>query len=232
MFFQRSDFGTYEFSGKSLFYLDEALSCHLTKYNDFLRADKSSYIFRSLLNPFTSSKMVSGSVVVVLGLLFTVSNVQSKAVKADGDQDWWKTAVFYQIYPRSFKDSNGDGIGDIQGIISKLDHLKDAGITATWLSPIYKSPQVDQGYDISDYTDIHYEYGTIEDVDELIKAAHDLGIKVIMDFVPNHSSHEHPWFLLSENRTSGYEDYYIWRDGVNNSTPPNNWVSHLTKLQE
>lgn len=173
--------------------------------------------------------MISGLVVVILGLLCTISNVQSKVIKADGNQDWWKTAVFYQIYPRSFKDSNGDGIGDIQGIISKLDHLKDAGITATWLSPIYKSPQVDQGYDISDYKDIHYEYGTIEDVDKLVTKAHKLGIKVIMDFVPNHSSDKHPWFLLSENRTSGYEDYYIWRDGATNSTPPNNWVSHVIK---
>lgn len=173
--------------------------------------------------------MVSGSIVVILSVLFTASSVQSNTVKADdGDQDWWKTAVFYQIYPRSFKDSNGDGIGDIQGIISKLDHLKDAGITATWLSPIYASPQVDQGYDISNYTDIHYEYGTIEDVDELIEAAHELGIKVIMDFVPNHSSDEHPWFLLSENRTSGYEDYYIWKDAVNGSEP-NNWVSYVMK---
>lgn len=136
--------------------------------------------------------------------------------------------MFYQIYPRSFKDSDGDGIGDLQGIISKLDHLKDAGITGTWLSPIFTSPQVDMGYDISDYRDVHYEYGTMEDLEQLIEKAHELGIKVIMDFVPNHSSNEHEWFLKSENLTEGYEDYYVWRDGADNDDqkPPNNWVSY------
>ncbi|XP_065157960.1 maltase 1-like [Atheta coriaria] len=148
------------------------------------------------------------------------------AVQGQDDQ-WWQTAVFYQIYPRSFMDSNGDGIGDLQGIISRLDHLKDAGVTAAWLSPIYKSPQVDSGYDISDYRAIQDEYGTMEDFDALIAKANELGIKIIMDMVPNHSSDQHEWFYLSENRTEGYEDYYVWKDGPEGSIqePPNNWLS-------
>lgn len=137
----------------------------------------------------------------------------------EADQNWWKHAVFYQVYPRSFKDSDGDGIGDIKGIISKVNHFKDAGVDAIWLSPIYKSPQVDQGYDVSDFKAIDADYGTMEDFKELLEKAHDLGIKVIMDFIPNHSSDQHEWFVKSENKEEGYEDYYVWRD------EPNNWVS-------
>ncbi|KAB0799128.1 hypothetical protein PPYR_07008 [Photinus pyralis] len=142
-----------------------------------------------------------------------------------GDMDWWKHAVFYQIYPRSFKDSNNDGIGDLKGIISKLDHLKDAGITATWLSPIYKSPQVDQGYDISDFMDLDENYGTLDDFRELVQKAHSMGIKIIMDFVPNHSSNKHEWFIKSENNVPGFEDFYVWREGKSPTSPPNNWLS-------
>lgn len=134
------------------------------------------------------------------------------------DQDWWKHAVFYQVYPRSFKDSDGDGIGDIKGIISKVNHFKDAGVDAIWLSPIYKSPQVDQGYDVSDFKAIDEQYGTMEDFKELLEKAHDLGIKVIMDFIPNHSSNQHEWFIKSEDGEEEYKDYYVWRD------KPNNWV--------
>lgn len=144
--------------------------------------------------------------------------------------DWWQHAVFYQIYPRSFKDSDNDGKGDIQGIISKLDHVKDAGVDALWLSPVMSSPQVDAGYDISNFTDIHYEYGTLEDFDQMVARAKELGLKVILDFVPNHSSDQHEWFIKSENREPGYEDFYVWRDpnpvtgGV-----PNNWVCFRLK---
>ena len=110
-------------------------------------------------------------------------------------QAWWKSAVIYQIYPRSFCDSNGDGIGDLQGIISKLDYLKELGIDAIWLSPVYRSPQDDNGYDISDYQDIDPLFGTLEDMDQLIAEAKKRGIRIIMDLVLNHSSDEHPWFL-------------------------------------
>lgn len=132
------------------------------------------------------------------------------------EDDWWKHAVFYQVYPRSFKDSDGDGIGDIKGITSKVNHFKDAGVDAIWLSPIYKSPQVDQGYDVSDFKAIDEQYGTMDDFKELLQEAHSLGIKVIMDFIPNHSSDQHEWFVKSENRAEGYEDYYVWRDETNN----------------
>lgn len=149
---------------------------------------------------------------------------------AAGQQDpnWWKTATLYQIYPRSFKDSNNDGIGDIQGIISKLDHLQNAGITALWLSPVMSSPQVDAGYDISNFTDIHKEYGTLQDFDELVAKAHRRGLKVILDFVPNHTSDQHEWFKRSERKEAGYENYYVWKYAkLSNGMEPNNWVSWI-----
>ena len=139
---------------------------------------------------------------------------------------WWKEAVIYQIYPRSFMDSNGDGIGDLQGISSRLDYLKDLGIDVIWLSPVYKSPNDDNGYDISDYQDIMDEFGTMEDFDELLAAAHARGIKIVMDLVVNHTSDEHQWFVESQkSRDNAYRDYYIWREGKDAQTPPNNWGS-------
>lgn len=139
---------------------------------------------------------------------------------------WWKEAVIYQIYPRSFMDSNGDGIGDLQGIISRLDYLKYLGIDVIWLSPIYKSPNDDNGYDISDYQDIMDEFGTMADFDELLSAAHERGIKIVMDLVVNHTSDEHRWFVESRKSTdNAYRDYYIWREGKDAQTPPNNWGS-------
>ena len=142
------------------------------------------------------------------------------------NRTWWKEAVVYQIYPRSFMDSNGDGIGDLQGIISRLDYLKYLGIDVIWLSPVYKSPNDDNGYDISDYRDIMDEFGTMEDFDELLAAAHGRGIKIVMDLVVNHTSDEHRWFAESrKSKDNPYRDYYIWRDGQDAQTPPNNWGS-------
>ena len=139
---------------------------------------------------------------------------------------WWKEAVIYQIYPRSFMDSNGDGIGDLRGIISRLDYLKYLGIDVIWLSPVYKSPNDDNGYDISDYQDIMDEFGTMADFDELLSAAHERGIKIVMDLVVNHTSDEHRWFVESRKSTDNeYRDYYIWRKGKDAQTPPNNWGS-------
>lgn len=140
-------------------------------------------------------------------------------------KQWWKEAVIYQIYPRSFKDSNGDGIGDINGIISKLDYLKELGIDVIWLSPVYQSPNDDNGYDISDYRAIMDEFGTMADWEILLDEMHKRGIKLIMDLVVNHSSDEHAWFMESrKSKDNPYRDYYIWREGKDGKEP-NNWES-------
>ena len=138
---------------------------------------------------------------------------------------WWKEAVVYQIYPRSFCDSNGDGIGDLNGITSKLDYLKELGIDVIWLSPVYKSPNDDNGYDISDYEDIMTEFGTMEDFDKMLDAAHERGIKIVMDLVVNHTSDEHPWFVESRSsKDNEKRDYYIWKEGKDGKEPTN-WGS-------
>jgi trehalose-6-phosphate hydrolase len=138
---------------------------------------------------------------------------------------WWKTAVVYQIYPKSFYDTTGNGIGDIQGIIEKLDYLKELGVDVLWLTPIYKSPQRDNGYDISDYYNIQEEYGTMDDFDQLLEQAHKRGIKIIMDIVINHTSTEHEWFKQAKSsKDNPYRDFYIWKDGKD-GLPPTNWES-------
>ena len=137
------------------------------------------------------------------------------------EKRWWKECVVYQIYPRSFCDSNGDGIGDIRGITSKMDYLKELGIDVVWLSPVYQSPNDDNGYDISDYQAIMEEFGTMEDFDEMLSAAHERGIRLVMDLVVNHTSDEHAWFVESRKSLDNpYRDYYIWRKGEAGS-PPN-----------
>jgi alpha-glucosidase len=139
---------------------------------------------------------------------------------------WWQSAVIYQVYTRSFLDSNGDGVGDLPGITSKLDYLRWLGVDALWLSPIYPSPMADFGYDISDYTGVHPLFGTLEDLDTLLKEAHQRDLKVILDFVPNHTSDEHPWFQQARSsRTNEKRDWYIWRDSAPDGGPPNNWTS-------
>lgn len=141
------------------------------------------------------------------------------------NQAWWKKAVVYQIYPKSFNDTTGNGVGDLQGIIEKLDYLKNLGVDVLWLTPPYKSPQRDNGYDISDYYDIHPEYGTMEDFDELIAGVHERGMKLIMDIVVNHTSTDHEWFQQAkQSKDNPYRDYYIWKDGKDGG-PPNNWKS-------
>lgn len=141
-------------------------------------------------------------------------------------KDWWKNSVVYQIYPRSFKDSNGDGFGDLQGIIEKLPYLQNLGIDVIWLSPVFDSPQDDNGYDISDYRKIYAGFGSNEDMDELIKKAHEHGIKIVLDLVVNHTSDEHAWFVESrKSKDSKYSDYYIWKDPKADGSEPNNWGS-------
>lgn len=139
------------------------------------------------------------------------------------EKKWWKESVVYQIYPKSFKDSNGDGIGDIKGIIEKLDYLKELGVNVLWISPMLESPQDDNGYDISDYRRIYEDYGTMEDYEEMLSEAHKRDIKVLMDLVVNHTSDEHNWFIESrKSKDNPYRDYYIWKDPVNGKEP-NNW---------
>ncbi len=141
---------------------------------------------------------------------------------------WWQTGVIYQIYPRSFQDTNGDGVGDLKGIAARLPYLVDLGIDAIWLSPVFPSPMADFGYDISDYTGIDPLFGTMEDFDALVARAHAFGLKLIIDFVPNHTSNRHPWFAESRvSRQSAKRDWYIWRNGAPDGGPPNNWLSEF-----
>ncbi|KIW99507.1 uncharacterized protein Z518_11246 [Rhinocladiella mackenziei CBS 650.93] len=145
---------------------------------------------------------------------------------------WWKEASVYQIYPSSFKDSNHDGIGDIPGILSKLDYIKELGVDAIWLCPVYKSPKVDMGYDIADYHEIDSDYGNLADLDRLIAAAHERGLNVVMDLVVNHTSDQHEWFQKSRSsKDNEYRQWYIWRkpryDSQGNRYPPNNWWSYF-----
>src|SRR3712207_980366 len=140
-------------------------------------------------------------------------------------EQWWKESVVYQIYPRSFNDSNGDGVGDLRGVIEKLDYLQELGIDVVWLSPVYKSPNDDMGYDISDYQDIMDEFGTLADWEELLAGLHERGIKLVMDLVVNHTSDEHPWFVEArKSKVNPYRDFYIWRKG-RDGREPNNWRS-------
>ena len=139
--------------------------------------------------------------------------------------NWWKSAVIYQVYPKSFQDTNGDGVGDLPGVIQRLDYLKELGVDGIWLSPIYASPQVDNGYDISDYQAIYPVFGTMEDFEELVKEAKTRGISIILDLVLNHTSDQHRWFLeAKKSRENPYHDYYVWRDGTPDC-PPNDMMS-------
>uniref|UniRef100_A0A1B0DP21 alpha-glucosidase n=1 Tax=Phlebotomus papatasi TaxID=29031 RepID=A0A1B0DP21_PHLPP len=158
-----------------------------------------------------------------------ISSPAQVEVRREYSKQWYEHATFYQVYPRSFKDTNGDGVGDLPGITSKLEYLKSIGINAIWLSPCFQSPMVDNGYDVSDFKAIHDEFGTMADYEEMISVANDLGIKIMLDFVPNHSSDKHEWFEKSVRREEPYTDFYVWHDGredeQGNHLPPNNWVS-------
>ena len=166
-----------------------------------------------------------GSLVLTC-FLATAALAQQPQVQHKPHDEWWEHAVIYEISPRSFQDSNGDGIGDINGITSRLDYLKDLGIDAIWINPMYPSPGVDYGYDISNYTAIDPVYGTMADFDHLVAEAKKRGIHVIMDYVINHTSDQNEWFKESRSsRTNPKRDWYIWRDGKGPGKPPNNWQS-------
>ncbi len=167
----------------------------------------------------------------VLTICLGKAVAQSPELSASNEKDWWRNAVFYEIYPRSFADANNDGIGDLRGITAHLDYLKELGVDAIWLTPCYPSPQVDFGYDISDYVAIDPKYGTMADFDHLIAEANKRHIRVLMDMVMNHTSDKHKWFLQSRSsKDNPYRDWYVWRDGkgetaTDKGQPPNNWQS-------
>ena len=149
-------------------------------------------------------------------------------ILAQNDKNWWRNGIFYQIYPRSFQDADGDGVGDLAGILRRLPYVKSLGVDAIWLSPIFPSPMADFGYDISDYTGIEPLFGTMEDFDALIAAVHNNGLKLILDLVPNHTSDQHPWFVESRSsRDNPKRDWYIWRDPAGDGGVPNNWLSEF-----
>src|SRR5579864_4202377 len=178
-------------------------------------------------NSWTKSALLRWVAVAVLalGVFSPKTRAQVKALDAEGHQ-WWQHAVFYEIYPRSFADSNNDGIGDLNGITSKLDYLKALGVDAIWITPCYPSPQVDFGYDVSDYENIDPMYGTLKDFDRMESEAQTRGIRIILDFVINHTSYQHKWFIDSRSsRTSAHRNWYVWHDGQKNGGPPNNWES-------
>jgi alpha-glucosidase len=171
------------------------------------------------------SSMISVLGFLCFSFITTAAQSTAKAVDSEGHH-WWQNAVFYEIYPRSFADSNNDGVGDLKGITSKLDYLKDLGVDAIWITPCFPSPQVDFGYDVSDYENIDPMYGSLTDFDTLATEAKKRGIHIILDFVVNHTSDQHKWFLDSKSsRTSEHRDWYIWRDGKGPGQPPNNWTS-------
>src|SRR5271170_4943819 len=192
------------------------------------------------------SSSTKKAMIFALGAAMAAASVLAQshtaAKAATADTDWWKGSVFYELYPRSFQDSNGDGIGDLNGITSRLDYLKVLGVDAVWLSPIYPSPQVDFGYDISDYETVDPAYGTLADFDQLQAAADQHHIRIVLDMVLNHTSDKHKWFIESAtSRTNPKADWYVWNDGVaanspgvtafqkrfehDGMVPPNNWES-------
>src|SRR5947209_12054729 len=156
------------------------------------------------------------------------TQAQPARLQRSAEQSWWQRAVIYQVAVQSFQDSNGDGKGDLRGLIDRIDHLTWLGIDAVWLTPIYPSPMRDFGYDIADFCAINPVYGKLEDFDELVSALHARDVRLILDFVPNHTSDQHPWFVESRSsRRNHKRDWYIWRDPAENGGPPNNWLSRF-----
>ncbi len=154
-----------------------------------------------------------------------LAQTNNSGLNADG-QPWWHHAVFYEVYPRSYMDSNNDGVGDLNGIASKMDYLHWLGVDAIWITPCFPSPQVDFGYDVSNYVDIDPMYGTLKDFDRMEATGKKDGVSIVLDLVVNHTSDQHKWFLESESsKTNPYRDWYIWRDGKAPNQPPNNWTS-------
>jgi alpha-glucosidase len=194
-------------------------ACGIATLGTFARSNREFGGVRRMRKTLVVAGLIAAS------LAAASARGQVKKIDAEG-HEWWHHAVFYEVYPRSFADSNNDGIGDLKGITSKLDYLKQLGVDAIWITPCFPSPQVDFGYDVSDYEAIDPMYGTLADFDEMVSEAKKRDIKVILDFVVNHSSDKHKWFLDSKSsRTAAKRDWYIWRDGKGPNQPPNNWTS-------
>ncbi|XP_012251302.2 maltase 2-like [Athalia rosae] len=177
---------------------------------------------------FTRHTMCASKIIFFLFLSTGLRQINANSYAVNTPTVWWQTATLYQVWPRSFQDSNGDGIGDLNGVTSRLEHLADMGVDVVWLSPFFKSPLVDSGYDISDYRDVNPVYGTVDDLDRLVARAAELGLRVILDYVPNHTSDEHEWFIKSKAGIEPYKNYYVWNDGIlvnGTRQPPNNWLS-------
>ena len=183
------------------------------------------FLFRELRGAKVIAAFFAAACIVIVGAgLLGVYGAAAPPPSGAPARPWWQTGIVYQVYPRSFCDSDGDGIGDLAGITSKLPYLASLGIDIVWLSPIYPSPMADFGYDIANYTGVAPEYGTMDDFDALLDVAHSLGLRVLLDFVPNHSSEHHPWFEESRSSiNSPKRDWYVWADTAD--APPNNWQS-------
>jgi len=216
-----------EWLQKNTFSIDNLLLPSSFEYNFFYKKN-GVYSFETLgkrTSNFHDGQEIDDSLIEIC--IQEIWNKRDERAITFNRKKWWKESTVYEIYPRSFCDSNGDGIGDIQGIISKLDYLKYLGVDVLWLCPVYKSPNIDNGYDISDYSDISEEYGNMQDFDELVREAKNRGLKLMMDLVLNHTSEKHRWFLESKrSKTNKFRDFYIWRP-PNRATgkEPNNWRS-------
>ena len=173
-------------------------------------------------------KILAMAALLLIGIFTSPwAAAQKKSVDAEG-HEWWQHAVFYEIYPRSFADSNNDGIGDLNGIKSKMGYLHDLGVDAIWITPCYPSPQVDFGYDVADYENIDPMYGTLADFDQLVAEGKKQKVRIILDYVINHTSDQHKWFLASKSsKTSSYRNWYVWHDPKPGNQPPNNWISEF-----
>ena len=177
---------------------------------------------------WSNSRLQVNTLISRCGKSAVVVNYSAMMEKPAEKHEWWQTGIIYQVYPRSFMDSDGDGVGDLRGVLDRLDYLQWLGVDCIWLSPIYPSPMADFGYDVSDYTGISPLFGTLDDFDALLAETHKRGMKLILDFVPNHTSDEHPWFKESRaSKKNPKRDWYIWRDPKPGGGPPNNWLSNF-----
>lgn len=213
--------------GKITFEEPSRIPCKPTE-DEVAQHRKTRLVLVVLFGVIVLTMVVVAVIIIILSPRCEPKKVPEDSGKSKADDSWWKHGLIYQVYPRSFFDTNKDGNGDLKGITEKLDHFVDLEVDALWLNPIYDSPMADNGYDVSNYMTINERFGKMEDFDNFLSEAHKKGMKVIMDFVPNHTSEKHPWFEESrKNKTNSKNDWYIWADGKgeNKTDPPSNWIS-------